>query len=112
MMTHAALVLNDTFAPRFASIQSILDSLEFLENYEIILAKVSISVKEFRREYICIQIRFISSLKLIKRIKSFQVLASDLYVIFDLILCCINILLSGIDSLMYKLSLVLSFYQT
>ena len=36
MIAHAALVPNDTFTPWFASIQSILD---FLENYEVILAK-------------------------------------------------------------------------
>ena len=30
-------------APRFASIQTILDSVEVLENYEVILAKVSSS---------------------------------------------------------------------
>ena len=39
MIAHAALVLKDTFAPRFASIQVIQDSVEFLENYEVILAK-------------------------------------------------------------------------
>ena len=35
----AALKLKDTFAPRFASIHSVLDSVEFLENSEVILAK-------------------------------------------------------------------------
>ena len=39
MIAHA-LVLKDTFTPRFASMQSIL---EFLENYEVILAKFSSS---------------------------------------------------------------------
>ena len=43
MITYAALVLKDTFAPRAASIQSILDSVDFLENYEVILAKFSSS---------------------------------------------------------------------
>ena len=43
MIAHAALVLKDTFAPRFASIQAILDPVEFLENYEVILAKFSSS---------------------------------------------------------------------
>ena len=41
MIAHAALVMKDTFAPRFASIQVILDSVEFLENSEVILAKFS-----------------------------------------------------------------------
>ena len=43
MIAHAALVLKDTFAPRFASIEAILDFVEFLENYEVILAKCSSS---------------------------------------------------------------------
>ena len=43
MIAHAALKLRETFAPRFASIQSVLDSVEFLENYEVILAKFSSS---------------------------------------------------------------------
>ena len=44
MMAHAALVLKDTFTLRSASMQSILDSVDFfLENYEIILAKCSSS---------------------------------------------------------------------
>ena len=38
MIAHAVLVLKYTFAPRFASIQVILDPVEFLENYEVILA--------------------------------------------------------------------------
>ena len=38
MIVFAALVLEDTFGARFASIQEILDSVEFLENYEVILA--------------------------------------------------------------------------
>ena len=38
MIAHAALVLKDTFAPRFARIQAILDPVKFLENYEVILA--------------------------------------------------------------------------
>ena len=43
MIARAALQLKDTFAPRFASIQSVLDSVEFLKNYEVILAKFSSS---------------------------------------------------------------------
>ena len=43
IITHAAFALKDKFAPRFASIQSIFDSMEFLENYEVILAKFSSS---------------------------------------------------------------------
>ena len=43
MIAHAALKLKDTFAPRFASIQSVLDSMEVLENYEVILAIFSSS---------------------------------------------------------------------
>ena len=43
MIAHAALVMKDTFAPRFASIQSVLDCVEFLENDEVILAKFSSS---------------------------------------------------------------------
>ena len=43
MIARAALKLKDTFAPRFASIQSVLDSVEFLENSEVILAKISSS---------------------------------------------------------------------
>ena len=39
LIAHAVLVLKDTFAPRFATIQAILDSVEFLEKYEVILAK-------------------------------------------------------------------------
>ena len=39
MIARAALKLKDTFAPRFSSIQSVLDSVEFLKNYEVILAK-------------------------------------------------------------------------
>ena len=41
MIAHAPLVLKDTFAPRFASIQVILDPVEFLENNEVILANFS-----------------------------------------------------------------------
>ena len=41
MIAHSALVMKDTFAPRFASIQWILDSVEFLEISEVILAKFS-----------------------------------------------------------------------
>ena len=37
----AALKLKDTFASRFASIHSVLDSVEFLEYSEVILAKFS-----------------------------------------------------------------------
>ena len=40
MIAHAAFVIKDTFAPRFASIQWILDSVEFFENSEVILAKI------------------------------------------------------------------------
>ena len=43
MIAHAALVMKDTFAQRFASLQSVLDSVEFLENNEVILAKFSSS---------------------------------------------------------------------
>ena len=39
MIAYPALVLTDTFAPRFASIHSVMDSVEFLENSEVILAK-------------------------------------------------------------------------
>ena len=39
MMAHAALVLNDTSTPQFASIKSSLDCVDFLDNYEVILAK-------------------------------------------------------------------------
>ena len=59
MFARAALKLKDTFAPRFASIQSVLDSVEFLKNYEVILAKFS---------------------------------SSCIYVIFELIRCCVQIL--------------------
>ena len=41
-MAHV-LILKDRFAPRFTSMQAILDSMEFLENYEVILAKFSSS---------------------------------------------------------------------
>ena len=34
MIAPATLILKDTFVPRFASIQAILDSVEFLKNYE------------------------------------------------------------------------------
>ena len=43
MIARAALIMKDTFAPRFASIQWILDSVEFLEYSEVILAKFSSS---------------------------------------------------------------------
>ena len=43
MIARAALTLKDTFALRFASIQSVLDSVEFLKNSEVILAKFSSS---------------------------------------------------------------------
>ena len=43
MIARAVLRLKDTFAPRFQSIQSDLDSVEFLKNYEVILAKFSSS---------------------------------------------------------------------
>ena len=41
MIAHAALKLKDTFAPRFVSIHSVLDSVEVLEISEVILAKFS-----------------------------------------------------------------------
>ena len=43
MIAHAALILKYTFAPRFAGIQAILDSVEFLETNEVILSKFSSS---------------------------------------------------------------------
>ena len=43
MITYARLVLTDTFAPLFASIQWILDSMDFFENSEAILSKFSSS---------------------------------------------------------------------
>ena len=43
MIAHAPLVLKDTFASRYARIQVILDPVEFLETYEVILAKFSSS---------------------------------------------------------------------
>ena len=43
MIAHAVLVLTDTFAPVFASMPWILDSVEFLENFGVILAKFSSS---------------------------------------------------------------------
>ena len=43
MIAHSALVMKDTFAPSVASIQLIVDSIEFLENSEVILAKFSSS---------------------------------------------------------------------
>ena len=43
MIARAALKLKDIFAPQFATIQSVLDSVEFLKNYEVILAKFSSS---------------------------------------------------------------------
>ena len=43
MIAHSALVMKDAFAPRFASMQWILDSVEFLENSKVILAKFSSS---------------------------------------------------------------------
>ena len=46
MIANSALVMKDTYAPRFASMKLILDSVEFLENSEVnylglILAKFS-----------------------------------------------------------------------
>ena len=41
MIARAALVLKDTIASRFASIQAILGSVKFLENDGAILAKCS-----------------------------------------------------------------------
>ena len=38
MIAEAALVLKDLCAPRFASMQRILDPVKYLENYEVILA--------------------------------------------------------------------------
>ena len=43
MIAQAALVLKVTFSPRFASIQSILDYVDFGENYEVILSIFSSS---------------------------------------------------------------------
>ena len=43
MIAQAALVIKDTFAPRLASIQLILDSVEFFEKPEVILFKVTSS---------------------------------------------------------------------
>ena len=43
MIAHAALVLTDIFAPVFEGIEWILDSVEFLENAEVILPKFSSS---------------------------------------------------------------------
>ena len=43
MIARAALKLKDIFAPRFASIHSVLDSVEFLENSDVILAEFSSS---------------------------------------------------------------------
>ena len=44
MIARTALVLNDAFGPRFASIvHVILDPWDFLKNYEVILAKSSSS---------------------------------------------------------------------
>ena len=45
MIAHAALKPKDTFATRFASIHSVLDSVEFLENSEVIVAKFSSSLR-------------------------------------------------------------------
>ena len=42
MIAHSALAMKDTFAPRFASIQWFLDSVEFLKNSEVILAKFQV----------------------------------------------------------------------
>ena len=58
MIARGALKLSDTFAPRFASIHSVLDSVEFFESSEVILAKFS---------------------------------SSCVYVIIELILCCVKI---------------------
>ena len=44
MIAHAVLVLTDTFAPEFASIRWILDSVDFLETSEVILAIFSSSL--------------------------------------------------------------------
>ena len=41
IIANDALVLKYTFAPRFASIQAVLDSVEFWEIYVVIPAKVS-----------------------------------------------------------------------
>ena len=41
MITRTALVLMYAFAPRFASIQAILDRGDILKNYEVIFAKSS-----------------------------------------------------------------------
>ena len=74
MIAHAALVMKATFAPRFSSIQWILDSVEFFKKF------------------------WGNSGYIFKFLR--------LYVIFQLILCCVQILESGTVSLMYKLSLV------
>ena len=42
-VARAALVLKDAFVPQFAGIRAILDSLQFLENFEVILANISSS---------------------------------------------------------------------
>ena len=43
MIARASLVLRDAYAPQFASIHAILDSVDFLENFEVILANFSSS---------------------------------------------------------------------
>ena len=43
MIAHAALALKDAFTPQFASIQGILDSVDFFLNYEGILPKFASS---------------------------------------------------------------------
>ena len=40
MTAHTSLVLKDTFAPRFASIQAMLDSVDFLEINEVIFYEI------------------------------------------------------------------------
>ena len=65
MIAHAALELKDAFAPQFASIHAILDSVEFLENFEVILANFSsscfyvLSLSEFFAVFIFYYVRLI-----------------------------------------------------
>ena len=58
MITHAASVLKDTFEPRFASIQAILEYVHFWGNYEVIpfnfqvLASIRLYIFELILRYI------------------------------------------------------------
>ena len=59
VIARTALKLKDTFAPRFASIRSVLDSVEFLEKSEVILAKFSSScVYMLSLSFFCVVFRF------------------------------------------------------